>query len=180
MIQTLIPPPASAPARTRGRFGKFFATTLTARTLLLFLAGLLCAIPGFLGLHWLLLMLAWDAVVLLLVLTDILSLPPAHSLRVTRTFIDSPVLGRETRIELAVEHATNSVLQVHLADDLHPALALLPPSGSLTVYPRDSARIVFTVTPNRRGDCTLGPVWLRWQGRLRLVERRAFSDPAQK
>jgi uncharacterized protein (DUF58 family) len=180
MIQTLIPPPVSAPARTRGRFGKFFATTLTARTLLLFLAGLLCAIPGFLGLHWLLLMLAWDAVVLLLVLTDILSLPPAHSLRVTRTFIDSPVLGRETGIELAVEHATNSVLQVHFADDLHPALAQLPPTGALTVFPRDPARIVFTVTPNRRGDCTLGPVWLRWQGRLRLVERRAFSDPAQK
>ncbi|HEY1757817.1 MAG TPA: DUF58 domain-containing protein [Bryobacteraceae bacterium] len=180
MIQTLIPPPASAPAHTRGRFGRFFSTTLTARTLLLLLAGLLCAIPGFFGLHWLLLMLAWDAVVLLLVFADILSLPRAQSLRVTRTLIDSPVLGRETRIELAVEHTTNSVLQVHCADDLHPALAQLPPSGTLTVFPRDPARMVFTVTPNRRGDFKLDPVWLRWSGRLRLVERRAFSHPAQK
>jgi uncharacterized protein (DUF58 family) len=180
MIQTLIPPPASAPAHTRGRFGRFFSTTLTARTLLLLLAGLLCAIPGFFGLHWLLLMLAWDAVVLLLVFADILSLPRAQSLCVTRTLIDSPVLGRETRIELAVEHTTNSVLQVHCADDLHPALAQLPPSGTLTVFPRDPARMVFTVTPNRRGDFKLDPVWLRWSGRLRLVERRAFSHPAQK
>ncbi len=101
-------------------------------------------------------------------------------MRATRTFIDSPVLGRETRIELAVEHATSSVLQVHLADDLHPALAQLPPSGSLTVYPRDPARLLFTVTPNRRGDFPLGAVWLRWPGRLRLVERRAFSQPEQK
>jgi uncharacterized protein (DUF58 family) len=180
MIQTLIPAPATAEARYKGRFGKFNGTTLTARTLLLFLAGLLCTIPGFFGLHWLALMLVWDAVVLLLVLTDILSLPPAHFLRATRTFIDSPVLSRETRIQLAVEHSTNAILQVHVADDLHPALAQLPPSGTLSVFPRDSARIVFSVTPNRRGDFLLGPIWLRWSGRLRLAERRALCDPAQK
>ena len=180
MIQTLIPAPAAAEACHQGRFGKFLSTTLTARTLLLFLAGLLCAIPGFFGLHWLALMLAWDAVVLILVATDILSLPSAHFLRATRTFIDSPVLGRETRIQLAVEHATNAILQVHIADDLHPALAQLPPSGTLSVFPRDPAHIVFTVTPNRRGDFLLGPIWLRWSGRLRLAERRALSDPAQK
>ena len=147
---------------------------------MLFLAGLLCTIPGFFGLHWLALMLAWDALVLLLVLFDLSSLPPPHALRINRAFIDSPVLGRETRIELAVEHATSSVLQVHLADDLHPALAQLPPSGSLTVYPRDPARLLFTVTPNRRGDFPLGAVWLRWPGRLRLVERRALCRPEQK
>jgi uncharacterized protein (DUF58 family) len=189
MTQTLIPAPATAEARVAGRlhplFARLFATTLTARALLLLLAGLLCAIPGFFGLHWLALMLAWDSVVLLLVLTDILSLPPAHSLRVTRTFLDSPVLGRETRIELAVQqlevqHATNSILQIHIADDLHPALALLPPSGDRTVFPRDPARLAFTITPNRRGDFPLGGIWLRWRGRLRLAERRALAQPAQR
>ncbi len=180
MIQTLIPPPASAPAHDKGRFGRIFGITLTARSLALFLAGLLCTIPGFFGLHWLFLMLAWDAVVLLLVLSDILSLPPAHSLRVTRAFLDSPVLGRETRVELSVEHAADAVLQVHVADDLHPALASLPPSGTVAVFPRDPARLAFTVTPNRRGDFTPGPVWLRWSGRLRLAERRALAEPAQK
>ena len=180
MIQTLIPAPAAAEARSPGRLGILSSTTLTARTLLLLLAGLLCTVPGFFGLHWLPLMLAWDALVLLLVLFDLSSLPAPQSLRVTRSFLDSPVLGRETRIELAVEHATNSILQVHIADDLHPALAQLPPSGTLTVYPRDPARIVFTVTPNRRGDFPPGAIWLRWPGRLRLVERRALSKPEQK
>ena len=180
MIHTLIPPPVAALAHSRGRFGRIFGTTLTGRALLLLLAGLLCAISGFFGLHWLALMLAWDGVVLLLVVLDILSLPPAHSLRVTRTFVDSPVLGRETRIELAVEHDANAVLRVQVADDLHPALAQLPPSATLSVFPRDPARITFTVTPNRRGDFTLGPVWLRWSGRLRLAERRAICEPAQK
>ncbi len=180
MIQTLIPAPASAEARSPGRFGIFGATTLTARSLLLFLAGLLCAVPGFFGLHWVALLLAWDAVVLLLVLFDLSSLPPPSVIGVTRSFIDSPVLGRDTRIELQVQQATNSILAIQIADDLHPALAQLPPSGSLAVYPRDPARIVFTVTPNRRGDVSLGAIWLRWPGRLRLVERRAFARPAQK
>ena len=180
MIQTLIPAPASADARSPGRLGILSSTTLTARSILLFLGGLLCTVPGFFGLHWLVLMLVWDALVLLLILFDLSSLPPPSALRLTRAFIDSPVLGRATRIEIAVEHATSSVLQVHLADDLHPALAQLPPSGSLTVYPRDPARLLFTVTPNRRGDFPLGAVWLRWPGRLRLVERRALARPEQK
>ncbi len=58
MIQTLIPAPVTAEVHTKGRFGRIFSTTLTGRSLLLFLAGLLCAIPGFFGLHWLALMLA--------------------------------------------------------------------------------------------------------------------------
>src|ERR1039458_1208539 len=180
MIQTLIPAPVAAQAHAKGRFGRIFGTTLTMRALLLLLAGLLCAIPGFFGLHWLALMLAWDGAVLLLLVVDILSLPSAHSFRTTRSFLDSPVLGRETRVELAVEHGDPAVLRVQVADDLHPALAQLPPSGTLSVFPRDPARITFTVTPNRRGDFPLGPIWLRWSGRLRLAERRAICEPAQK
>src|ERR1700683_1217530 len=113
MIQSLIPAPASVNARSPGRLGVFSNTTLTARSILLLLAGLLCTIPGFFGLQWLALMLVWDALVLLLVLFDLSSLPPPHALRITRAFIDSPVLGRETRMELVVEHATHSILQVH-------------------------------------------------------------------
>jgi uncharacterized protein (DUF58 family) len=180
MIQTLIPPPVTAQAHATGRFGRITGTTLTGRSLLLFVAGLLCAIPGFFSLHWLALMLAWDAVVLLLLVADILSLPPAHSFRVTRTFVDSPVLGRETRYELAVEHGADSAFQVRVLDDLHPALAQTPPAGGINVFPRDPARIAFMVTPNRRGDFALGGVWLRWTGRLRLAERRALAEPVQK
>jgi uncharacterized protein (DUF58 family) len=83
-------------------------------------------------------------------------------------------------MELAVEHGANAVLRVHIADDLHPALAQMPPSGTRSVFPRDPARIQFTITPNRRGDFALGPIWVRWTGRLRLAERRARAEPAQK
>ncbi|MGA8111542.1 MAG: DUF58 domain-containing protein [Acidobacteriaceae bacterium] len=180
MIQTLIPAPATGEARYAGRFGRIFATTLTARTLFLLLAGLLSAIPGFLGLPWLPLMLAWDGAILILVCFDITTLPASGDLRVTRAFVDSPVLGRETRIEVTLEHACRDVVHLHIADDLHPAIAQLPPAGDLTAFPRDPARMVFVITPNRRGDFSLGGIWLRWRGRLGLVERRAAAKPEQR
>ena len=180
MIRTLIPAPVSAEARYRGRFGSLFGTTLTAATLLLLAAGLLCAIPGFFHLRWLPLMLGWDALVAVLAFADALMLPPPGALCVTRTFLDSPVLGRETRVELAAEHATSAALRIRISDDLHPALAQLPPSGVLTAFPRDPARIVFTVAPTRRGDFALGGIWLRVRGRLGLAERRCVGRPEQK
>ncbi len=180
MIQTLIPAPATAEARAPGRYGRFLGTTLTARALLLLAAGALWAIPGFFHLRWLPLMLAWDALVIALVIADALSLPPARALRVTRTFLDSPVLARETRIELEIQQATNSPLLLHVADDLHSALAQLPPSGTLTAWPRDPARIAFSVTPTRRGDFPLGGIWLRCRRSLGLVERRTVSRPEQR
>jgi uncharacterized protein (DUF58 family) len=180
MIRTLIPAPVGAEARYSGRFGAFFGTTLTAVTLALFAAGLLCAIPGFFHLRWLALILCWDALVAVLAFADARMLPPPAALRVTRTFLDSPVLGRETRVELAVEHATSGLLRIRISDDLHPALAQLPPSGVLTAFPRDPARIVFTITPTRRGDFALSGIWLRVRGRIGLVERRAVCRPEQK
>lgn len=180
MIHTLIPTPASAEAHYKGRFGALFGTTLTAVTLALFAAGLLCAIPGFFRLRWLLLMLGWDALVAILVLADALVLPAPAAIQVTRAFLDSPVLGRETRVELAVQHATSAPLRIGIADDLHPALAQLPPAGVVTSFPRDSARITFTVTPTRRGDFALGGIWLRVRGRMGLVERRCVCRAEQK
>lgn len=180
MIQTLIPAPVSVEARYRGRFGALFSTTVTAATLALFASGLLFAIPGFFRLHWMPLMLGWDALVAILVLIDALTLPRPIALRVTRTFLDSPVVGRDTRIELTVEHAASAALRIRIADDLHPALAQLPPSGVLTAFPRDPARIAFTITPTRRGDFALGGIWLRVRGGMGFVERRCVARPEQK
>jgi uncharacterized protein (DUF58 family) len=161
-------------------FTVLFGTTFTAVTLALFSAGLLCTIPGFFHLRWLPLMLGWDALVAVLFLADALSLPAPAALRATRTFLDSPVLGRETRVELAVEHSASAALRVRVADDLHSALAQLPPSGVVTAFPRDPARILFTVTPTRRGDFALGGIWLRVRGRLGFAERRCVCRPEQK
>ena len=180
MIQTLIPAPASAECRYSNRLGAFGSVTFTARALVLLSVGLLWTIPGFFGLRWLWLMIGWDLLVLALACFDVTRFPRPRALCVTRTFLDSPVLGRETRLEIAVEHAGDGILQIHIADDLHPALAQLPPSGSLSVFPRDPARLPCTVTPNRRGDFALGALWLRCRAPFGLVEMRFRCRPEQK
>jgi uncharacterized protein (DUF58 family) len=180
MMQTLIPAPVSAQAQPAGRLRRILAITLTARCLWLLAAGLVGAIPGFFGLHWVPLVAGWDGLILALAFGDGVAMPLAEALLVTRTFIDSPVLGRETRVDVEVLHATNRLLRVHVADDLHPALAQFPLSGWLTAFPRDPARLACTVLPNRRGDYALGGIWVRWRGALGLVERRAVCRPAQR
>lgn len=181
MIQTLIPAPAAAEGRYKGQWSRIVSTTLTPRALCLLGAGVLAAVPGFFGVqHWSWLLVAWDAVVTGLVLVEAMMLPGASAVCVTRTFLDSPLLGGESRVELAVEHSSKSVLRVHFADDLHPALAQLPPSGVLTVFPGDPVRTTFVITPTRRGDFTLGAVFLRWTGIFGFTERRAFCRPGQK
>ncbi len=180
MIQTLIPAPASAEAQAASRWGRVLGITLTARCLLLLAAGVLFAVLGFFGLRWLAPMLVWDSAVIAVACADMFSLPAPSALRVTRMFIDSPVLGRATRLELELEQTAKRLLRVHVFDDLHPALAQLPPSGWLAVYPREPARLACVITPVRRGDCALGGVWLRWRGVLGLVEQRAVSRPEQR
>ena len=180
MIQTLIPAPATAEPRPAGRLGIVASVTLTARALLLLAAGVLCTIPGFFHQHWLPLLLGWDWVVIMLAVSDVLMCASGRAIVVTRTFLDSPVLGRNTRLELQVLQTGNRLLRVHLADDLHSALAQFPPSGWLTAFPRDPTRFVCAVTPIRRGDFILGGIWLRWRGPLGLVERRAVCRPEQK
>lgn len=176
MTETLIPAAATAEAQAAGRL----STTLTGRALLLLGAGILAAAPGFFGLHWVAPLLAWDGLVAALIAADATTLPPARALAVTRKFLDSPVLGRETRVEVEVLHAANRLLRVQVGDDLHPALAQMPLMGWVDVYPREAARMERTVTPTRRGDYALGGVWLRWRGVLGLVERRAVARPAQR
>ena len=87
-MQTLIPQPASATATPRGKLGRALGFGLTPLTLVLFCIGLLFAIPAFFHPHDIYFMLAWDGLLLLAVLIDILLLPRPESFTITRSFLD--------------------------------------------------------------------------------------------
>ena len=176
-MQTLIPQSASAKGRPFGRLGAWFGFGLTPLTLALFCAGLLLAWPAFY--HWqrIWFMGAWDLGLVLLVLLDLVQLPRPADFTVTRTFLDSPQLGTPTRVELAVRHAGDGVVDLRVTDDLHPALVAEPVVHRMEVFPRDEALSVITIFPNVRGDFALRRVYLRYRGVLRLVERWAGVLP---
>ena len=74
-MQTLIPQPVTATARPNGRWGRVLGFGLTARALLLLLAGVLLSIPAFFHAHRIWMMVAWDAAVLGLIALPFV-LPP--------------------------------------------------------------------------------------------------------
>ena len=175
MIQTLVPEPIKAAARAR-RFGY----ALTPRALVLLVAGCLLAIPGFFRPQWIWAMVAWDALVLLLAVVETATLPASHQIVVERRFENSLVLGESTRITVEVKQDSGQILEMRVTDGLHPALDPMPATHKVLAYPRDPVKVTIECTPNTRGDVTLGEVFLRYRGALRLGERWAAANLAQK
>ena len=174
MIQTLVPAPIRAAAR-----GRRVGFALTPRALVLLVAGCLLAIPGFFHPRWIWAMVAWDGLVLLLTIFDAAILPAPDKITVERRFDNSPVLGERTTVTVEVTQESNQILEMRVIDALHPALDAMPVAKRVLAYPRDPARVSIECTPNTRGDVTLGEVFLRYRGALRLAERWASADLAQ-
>jgi uncharacterized protein (DUF58 family) len=183
-MRTLIPPSVGATARplhglgyvlARGPFG----FGLTQRALLLFVAGLLFTIPAFFDMKRLWMLLAWDALLLAVVLFDLSRLPKPGQLRVSRTFLDSPRIGDLTRVELELTQDSNGILEVDLIDELDASLLPTPEKRRVVAYPRDPVRTVLECFPGRRGDVRLGSIFLRYRGVLKLVERWSVAECAQ-
>jgi uncharacterized protein (DUF58 family) len=180
MIETLIPPAVRAPAA-----GRTFGYALTPRALLLLAAGCLLAVPDFFHATshrfvWTWAMTAWDLLVILLAIIDAALLPAPADIVVERRFESSPVLGASSQITLELTQASNTIVDVRVTDALHPAVAAIPVISRIVAYPRDPARATMTCTPSLRGDVTLGKVFLRYRGALRLAERWAAGDLEQK
>jgi uncharacterized protein (DUF58 family) len=178
-MQTLIPQPVTAGARYLGRAGRVLGFGLSARALLLLVAGVLWAIPAFFHPHRIWMMLAWDGLIVLLIVLDGMRLPAASAITVTRKFLHSPALGVRTEVEYEVVQQSNGIVTVSVTDDLHPALIAVPRPLAVVAYPRDAIRAVLECYPGRRGDFRLGKIYLRYRGALRLVERWAVCESEQ-
>ena len=178
-MQTLIPQPVTVQARYLGRFGHALGFGLSARALLLLVAGVFWAIPAFFHPHRIWMMLAWDGLIALLIFVDGMGLPAPSEFVVTRRFRHSPALGERTEIEYDVLQQSNGIVRISVTDDLHASLMSSPRTLTVVAYPRDPVRVVAECYPGRRGDLRLGKIYLRYRGALRLVERWAVCDAEQ-
>ncbi len=176
-MQTLIPESASAKARPTGRTGRWAGFGLTARALLLLVAGFAWAVPAFWFPRMIWFVLGWDVLVLVLAGVDAWMLPAPRQIEVTRTFLESPEIGEAVRIELALTQESDVVLDVTIVDDLHPSLVATPLEQRVQAFPRDAVMAVQTVFPRERGDFAMGRVYLRYRGVMKLVERWAAAEP---
>ena len=175
-MQTLIPQAVSAKARGLGRVG----FSVTARGLALLLTAVLFAIPEFFHPHRLWMMLAWDALIAVLIVIDLVGLPAPGQITVTRRFVHPPAIGQETEIELEVLQESRGIVTIEVTDELHASLLAMPMPLKMMAYPRDAVRASLKVRPRERGDFTLGKIFLRYRGALGLAERWAAADCEQK
>ncbi len=152
---------------------------LTPRTLGLLTAGFLLLIPGFWESRLSYAMLVWDALVLLASGLDVLRLPPAAQLAVTRTWSNAPALDSETEIEIGIENHGRVIVECRLTDDLPPALVAEPVTHRLTVFPHVPAQVRYKVTPQERGDWPTGSLYVRYRSPLGLAERWAKAPLTQ-
>ncbi len=152
----------------------------TRRALWLLVAGFVWLVPAFFHPHRVWLMLAWDGLVLALFAADLAMLPAAKRLTVTRRFVDSPKLGEQTEVELALVQESDRLLDVVITDDLEVSLMPVPEPRRVLAYPRDAVKTVLACFPGRRGDLRLGKIYLRYSSGMKLVERWAVADCTQE
>ena len=179
-MQTLIPTPATAEARPKGkRMGRLLGFGATPRFLLLLGATVLLSIPAFLQGRTPWLMFAMDAMLLIALFADAAMLPAPERFTVTRRFTHAPELGLACEIELTAVKVAPGIHTVHFVDDPDVSLLQTTRIASLITYPNEPSTVRYAATPSRRGDLPLGKLYLRYSGVLRLVERWAVADVRQ-
>ena len=181
-MQTLIPEPVTAIAHPHGkRLGRALGFALTARTLLLLLAATLLSVLAFRQGRTPWLMFAVDALILLAAITDAALLPAPERFTITRRFLHAPELGREVDVELIATKTSGGLHRLYLTDDLHVAM---PPVAStplqIASYPNEPYALTYRAIASRRGDLSLGRLYLRYRSVLGLAERWAVVDLQQQ
>ena len=176
-MKTLIPQSAKGRAKALGKAGRVVGYGLTPLAMGLVAVGLLMAVPAFFHARQIYFMLGWDGLVALLVGMDAMRLPRPEEFVVRRTFLDSPQLGRATRVELGVQKESDEVVEVRLVDDLHAALVGVPVEQRMEAFGREEVVSASTIYPRERGGFVMGRVYLRYRGMFRLVERWAIAEP---
>jgi uncharacterized protein (DUF58 family) len=159
----LAPGPAAAPATGARRWPYAFAP----RFFLLIGLGVLFIVPAWIDRRAILLLGVWNAVVALLWILDIRSMPRDGGIGVSRRWVSPLALGVDGRVELSVRNDGKVALDLSVQDDVPATLAESLPELAMHVEGGSLAVASYTVRPSRRGDLVIGPVSLRlrtaWQ-----------------
>jgi len=172
----LVPRNASAAAQTARRWPGGFGP----RFFVLLLAGLVWIGPGVWDPRFVYGMVAWDLLVIAAWAWDLRRLPRPEQLEVARLWSVPVALAVESRVEVEVRNRGRVSVHIEAVDDVAIGLRREPASLEIVAAGGGEGRAAYTIKPAERGDAQLGSVHLRYQSGLRLAERWAAADLAQK
>jgi uncharacterized protein (DUF58 family) len=172
---TLTPESIEASATRFKRFGVAFGR----RFFLLLLVGLAWLIPAFVDKRFVSAMFAWDGLILLMWIADLIRLPRSNLLTVRRSWDAPAALSVPAHAKLTITNGSNTTLHVKLTDEIPLQLRTEPAQVEIAVSARRSASANYPVLPRNRGLAKPGNVYLRYQSPLRLAERWARAPLTQ-
>jgi uncharacterized protein (DUF58 family) len=123
-------------------------------------------------------LLAVDALILAAVAADLLLAAPVRTLRMTRTGDARIRLGDTGEVALIMENPSGRTLRGTVRDAWPPSTRARPGRAQVSIRPAGQARLVTTLTPQRRGDFAAARVTVRSLGPLRLAGRQGGHQAA--
>lgn len=149
------------------------------RFFILLLAGLLWIGPLFLSSRFIIGMAAWDALLLIAWLLDLRSLRTPAQIMVERAFTSPLALDEPAQVRLTVTNTGRAGIRVQVLDDIPAQLRPSPAELSFSI-PAGQERVAeYQIEPRERGDCELGPAYLRCQTWFGVAQRWAEADLRQ-
>lgn len=177
-MSELLPKPVVATATPR--HGWWPGYVLSARALWLLAAGLLFSIPAFFRPQLVWLMIAWDALILVLAVVDAALLPRPDCITVERNLPRLPALGHALEVRVSVCQCGAARLLLRVMDSLHPSWMPTPHFEAIGAFRSEDAVLTFVCWPRVRGPVDLGTIYLRYRSAVGLAERLAQADLTQR
>lgn len=173
--ETLIPQAVTSVAAKRSRLALAFGP----RFFVLLAIGLVWLGAAFYDSRFFYALAAWDGLVLLAWAVDLASLPRPQQLSVTRRWNSATGLSVPATIELLLENSSRRFVSATLIDNVPTDLRDEAPEITVKCAERSETLVSYQIIPMRRGNITLGAVYLRYWGAMKIAERWAIAHVEQ-
>jgi uncharacterized protein (DUF58 family) len=172
----LVPPNITLAAVPRGRLGFGFGP----RFFLLFLLGLVWLGPAWWDRRFLYAMFAWDLFVVLIWFWDLMRVPKARELTVSRVWTAPAAFETESHVTFVVRNSGARTVYLRIVDDTPQTFRAIPPDVEIRSVAGGEGSATYPILPKERGDARFGRTYLRCQTVLRVAERWSIAELAQK
>jgi uncharacterized protein (DUF58 family) len=175
IVRPLAPVPASAWAQPSGRWPLAFGT----RFFVVAGLGLVLLVPAWVDPRAVLLLAAWNAIVVGAWALDARRLPRPEAVRVTRAWREPLSIHVPAVVDVEVEHEGHQAIVADVRDHSAASLRRAAASAVVAVAPGAGAAFSYDVEPRERGDQAVGPVVLRYRSAWGLAERWGLARVEQ-
>jgi uncharacterized protein (DUF58 family) len=163
----LVPREVEAKTQSHGRFGLAFGD----RFFMLLFVGLVWLGPAFFDRRFVYAMLAWDGLVLLAWLIDLVQMPRPSQLMVKRTWHSPAALSISSDVGLTLINSSPRSIHATMVDTVPLQLSVGPPTVTVLARANGETTATYRIRPSQRGDARLGDCYIRYQSLVRIAER---------